>query len=78
MWQDKVWDSAVGSTRFDEFCEALNKPIINTAHITMLPVGHEDRLLTLWDNHKIDFSVLNYAQWIREVRGLPLLLDECR
>ena len=60
------------STQFDEFCEALNKPITGATHIAALPIGHEDRLLTLWDNHKIDFSVLNYAQWIREVRDVPV------
>ncbi|KAF8845504.1 peptidase S28 [Paxillus ammoniavirescens] len=65
-WQAKNWDPEVGSARFDEFCEALSKPIVGATHIAALPVGHEDRLLTLWDEHKIDFSILNYAQWIRE------------
>ncbi|KIJ60108.1 hypothetical protein HYDPIDRAFT_99441 [Hydnomerulius pinastri MD-312] len=65
-WQAKNWDPEVGSPRFDEFCEALNKPILGATHIAALPVGHEDRLLTLWDGHKADFSFLNYAKWIRE------------
>ncbi|KIK97898.1 hypothetical protein PAXRUDRAFT_824481 [Paxillus rubicundulus Ve08.2h10] len=65
-WQAKNWDPEVGSGRFDEFCEALSKPIVGAMHSAALPVGHEDRLLTLWDEHKVDFSILNYAQWIRE------------
>lgn len=73
-WQSKNWDPAVGSTLFDDFCEALSKPIGGATHITTLPIGHEDRLLTLWDNQKIDFSVLNYAQWIKEVRVVPIFL----
>ncbi|KAG9314743.1 serine carboxypeptidase S28-domain-containing protein [Chiua virens] len=81
-WQAKVWDPAVGSTKFDEFCEALSKPIIGAYEIAALPVGHEDRLLTIWDDHKIDFSVLNYAQWIRENYVKPCLdtnstVEEC-
>ncbi|KAF9234953.1 peptidase S28 [Melanogaster broomeanus] len=65
-WQAKNWDPEVGSTRFDDFCEALSKPIVGASHMAALPVGHEDRLLTLWNEHKIDFSILNYAQWIKE------------
>jgi hypothetical protein len=72
-WQSKNWDPSVGSTTFDEFCESLSKPIGFAPHIAALPIGHEDRLLTVWDDQKIDFSVLNYAQWIREVRVVPVL-----
>lgn len=64
----------MGSTSFDEFCEALSKPIGRSPDIAALPIGHEDRLLTLWEDQKIDFSVLNYAQWIREVRLVSILL----
>lgn len=73
-WQSKNWDPAVGSTGFDEFCEALSKPIGGAMHIAALPIGHEDRLLSVWDDHKIDFSVLNYAKWIREVRAVSIRL----
>ncbi|KAG8220180.1 putative extracellular serine carboxypeptidase S28 [Butyriboletus roseoflavus] len=81
-WQSKVWDPAVGSTRFDEFCETLGKPIGGATHVAALPIGHEDRLLTLWDDQKIDFSVLNYAEWIRENQVQPCLkynmtVEEC-
>lgn len=65
-WQAKNWDPAVGSQKFDEFCETLNKPIFGATDISALPVGHEDRLLSLPGGHRIDFSILNYAQYIRE------------
>lgn len=72
-WQSKNWNPAIGSTLFDEFCEALSKPIGGATHMAALPIGHEDRLLTLWDDHKIDFSILNFAKWIREVRVVSIL-----
>ncbi|KZT27441.1 peptidase S28 [Neolentinus lepideus HHB14362 ss-1] len=55
-WQAKVWDPAVGSTKFDEFCEALDQPPIGgTAESILLPGGLS-----------LDFASLNYAKWIRE------------
>lgn len=65
-WQAKNWDPSAGSQKFDEFCEALNKPIFGATDIAALPVGHEDRLLRLPGGHWIDFSVLLYAQYIRD------------
>ncbi|KAG6371555.1 hypothetical protein JVT61DRAFT_9261 [Boletus reticuloceps] len=80
-WQSKNWDPAVGSTSFDEFCESLSKPV-GAPHIGALPIGHEDRLVTLLDDQKIDFSVLNFAQWVRENAVKPCLalnmtVEEC-
>ncbi|KAF8557400.1 peptidase S28 [Imleria badia] len=80
-WQSKNWDPTVGSTSFDELCESLSKPMLDP-HTAALPIGHEDRLLTLWDDQKIDFSVLNYAEWIREKTVKPCLeldstVEEC-
>ncbi|EPQ50969.1 peptidase S28 [Gloeophyllum trabeum ATCC 11539] len=51
-WQAKVWDPAVGSTKFDEFCEALEH---GGAQSVTLPGGLS-----------LDFALLNYAKWIRE------------
>ena len=62
----------MGNTLFDEFCEAMNRPVPDETHVAALPVGREGYLSTLWDNQE-DLSILNYAQWIREVRGIPLL-----
>lgn len=65
-WQAKVWDPAVGSTKFDEFCAFLDKPILGNDSVSSLPVGHEDRLIHLPGGIKLDFSILNYAQYIKE------------
>lgn len=65
-WQAKVWDPAVGSTKFDEFCAFLDKPIFGNDSVSSLPVGHEDRLVHLPGGIKLDFSILNYAQYIKE------------
>ncbi|TDL22164.1 peptidase S28 [Rickenella mellea] len=68
-WQAKNWDPAVGSTRFDEFCDALAKPLIGSATST-LPGGV-----------KVPLTVYNYAQYIREnyVSKCPeeLTVEEC-
>lgn len=74
-WQAKNWDPKVGSTKFDEFCESLKKPIFGGSEdIAALPIGHDDRLVPLSNNFKIDFTVLNYAKWIKEVRMILVLL----
>jgi len=72
-WQSKNWDPNVGSTKFDEFCEFLKKPLIGRSEIAALPIGHDDRLVTLMDNLKIDFSVVNYAKWIKAHQVEPCL-----
>lgn len=74
-WQAKVWDPAVGSTKFDEFCAFLDKPIFgNDSNISLLPFGHEERLVDLPGGIKLDFSILNYADYIKEVRVPQILL----
>jgi hypothetical protein len=67
-WQAKCWDPKVGSTSFDEFCETLGKPFgkITTASLE-LPFGHEDRMVTLYDGLAVDFAVVNYGKWIKQV-----------
>lgn len=81
-WQDKNWNPTIGSRKFDEFCEALNKPIFGAPDIVALPVGHEDHLLSLPGGHRIDVSILNYAQYIREslvkrCLNLSMTVEEC-
>lgn len=69
-WQAKVWDPAVGSTKFDEFCAFLDKPRLgNDDSISSLPFGHEKRLVHLPGGIKLDLSILNYADYIKEVRA---------
>ena len=68
-WQAKCWDPAVGSTRFEEFCDTLSKPFgkITTAALE-LPYGHDDRKVTVDNGLAVDFAVVNYGKWIKNVR----------
>ncbi|KAH7925596.1 peptidase S28 [Leucogyrophana mollusca] len=65
-WQSKNWDPEVGSLEFDEFCEALDKPIFGKNYLSALPYDHKDRLVSLPGGLELDFSVLNYAKYIKE------------
>ncbi|KAF5377966.1 hypothetical protein D9615_006701 [Tricholomella constricta] len=66
-WQSKVWDPTVGSTTFDDFCHALKKPLgHHNASIADQPFGHTSRMVTIADGFKLDFSIVNYALWIKE------------
>ncbi|KAJ4482389.1 serine carboxypeptidase S28-domain-containing protein [Lentinula aciculospora] len=66
-WQAKVWDPKVGSTNFDEFCAALNKPLGHkNPGVTLLEHGHPDRMLSLPGGLKVDLAIVNYGTWIKE------------
>ena len=76
-WQAKNWDPAVGSTKFEEFCEALDKSIFG--HSELLPEADDvadydtqTRMVSFSDGLTLDISILNYAKYVREVstRGL--------
>lgn len=45
----------------------MGEPILDSAHIADLPVGHGDRLLSTPWGDKVDFTFSNYARWIKEV-----------
>lgn len=72
-WQAKCWDPVVGSDRFDEFCDALSKPFGRfSLEVNELPFGHEDRMVTLQGGLAVDFSIVRYGRWVKEVsRGFP-------
>lgn len=79
-WQSKNWDPAVGSTKFDEFCEALEKPILSLHELDFILDGETgyqydaDRATITWsDGFEIDVSLFNYAKYIREVCFFHLL-----
>ncbi|TFK34727.1 serine carboxypeptidase S28-domain-containing protein [Crucibulum laeve] len=67
-WQAKCWDPAVGSTKFEEFCETLGKPFgrIAADNLEELPFNHEDRLVPIADGLALDFAIVNYASWIKQ------------
>jgi len=66
-WQAKCWDPEVGSTRFDEFCAALDKPFgrVTTAALE-LPFEHPDRMVQLEDGLALDIAIINYGNWIKK------------
>ncbi|KAF8228544.1 peptidase S28 [Tricholoma matsutake] len=66
-WQSKNWDPAVGSTAFDDFCAALNKPLgWAPAYLADLPFNHIRRMVTLSPEFSVDLSIINYSRWIKE------------
>ncbi|KDQ62701.1 hypothetical protein JAAARDRAFT_121424 [Jaapia argillacea MUCL 33604] len=65
-WQAKNWDPEVGSTKFDEFCEALAKPPFGHHALRDLPFGDDSRMVRLPGGLTVDFAVLNYAKYIKE------------
>ncbi|KAF8895639.1 serine carboxypeptidase S28-domain-containing protein [Infundibulicybe gibba] len=65
-WQSKNWDPEVGSTTFDDFCNALSRPF-GHLHSAELPIGHHDRMVTVSGDLRLDFSILNYAHWIKKL-----------
>ncbi|KAF5344869.1 hypothetical protein D9758_011575 [Tetrapyrgos nigripes] len=68
-WQDKNWDPVVGSTTFDDFCAAINNHSSSLSSsdvsITNLPYGAPERLVHLPGGLSLDFSVVNYANYIK-------------
>ncbi|KAG5646028.1 hypothetical protein DXG03_004630 [Asterophora parasitica] len=66
-WQAKVWDPAVGSETFNDFCASLSKPFgrINAA-APEWPFNHTSRMVTIAPGLKVDFAIVNYANWIKK------------
>ncbi|EKM49563.1 uncharacterized protein PHACADRAFT_265104 [Phanerochaete carnosa HHB-10118-sp] len=71
-WQAKNWDPAVGSTKFDEFCKSLDKPIV--PHVTFrnllainetLHFNETEQIVTFQEGFQVAFAMLNYAEYIR-------------
>ncbi|EMD39912.1 hypothetical protein CERSUDRAFT_81235 [Gelatoporia subvermispora B] len=59
-WQAKNWDPEVGSTRFDEFCNALNKPVFGS------PYSASEHMVTSEGGLTVPLVVHNYAKYIKE------------
>ncbi|KAG5350295.1 hypothetical protein C0989_011719 [Termitomyces sp. Mn162] len=64
-WQSKVW-GPFDSTTFDDFCTALTKPLGNSSTVAQLPFGSPSRMVSVTDDFKVDFVILNYANYIKE------------
>ncbi|KAF8810219.1 peptidase S28 [Phlegmacium glaucopus] len=64
-WQAKCWDPKVGSTAFDDFCEALDKPFGAVSAADMeLPFGHPKRMISLGQGVSFDLAIISYGKWI--------------
>ncbi|KAF8214964.1 serine carboxypeptidase S28-domain-containing protein [Mycena galopus ATCC 62051] len=67
-WQSKCWHPDFVSTRFDDFCAALDKPPFGSGMTSLseLPYGAPGRMITLPGGLAVDFTILNYAKYIKE------------
>ncbi|PCH40119.1 peptidase S28 [Wolfiporia cocos MD-104 SS10] len=66
-WQGKNWDPTVGSTGFEEFCEALSKPLLGSEiQETATTYNVETDMLTLPGGLNVPLVVYNYARYIKE------------
>ncbi|KAI0632354.1 peptidase S28 [Trametes polyzona] len=65
-WQGKVWDPEVGSTGWDEFCAALNKPFTPWGEVSAAAYDESVGLVTVDENLAIPVPVYNYARYIKE------------
>ncbi|CDO77131.1 hypothetical protein BN946_scf184657.g6 [Trametes cinnabarina] len=64
-WQAKVWDPEVGSTRWEEFCDALDRPFKAGSDIGAAYDEGMD-LVMITKDVGVPFTVYNYAQYIKE------------
>ncbi|KAJ6508343.1 serine carboxypeptidase S28-domain-containing protein [Mycena sanguinolenta] len=66
-WQSKCWHPDFVSTRFDEFCAALDKPPFGSGltSLSELPYGAPERMVTLPDGLAVDFTIVNYGNYIK-------------
>ncbi|CAK5283962.1 unnamed protein product [Mycena citricolor] len=82
-WQSKYWHPDFVSTRFDEFCEALNAPPFGSgpSSLSALPYNSAERMVSVPGGLELDWTILNYAKYIKEnvVSRCPeeLDLDDC-
>ncbi|KAK7022095.1 serine carboxypeptidase S28-domain-containing protein [Favolaschia claudopus] len=67
-WQSKCWHPDFASTTFDDFCAALDKPPFGSGltSLSELPYGAPERMLTLPGGLAVDFTIVNYANYIKK------------
>lgn len=63
----------MGSDKFDEFCEALDKPVVGLDSLLGFKMNetmfYDDstKTVSLPDGLQLDLTILNYAKYIKEV-----------
>ncbi|KAI0365716.1 peptidase S28 [Pilatotrama ljubarskyi] len=65
-WQGKVWDPEVGSTRWDEFCAALDKPFSPWTESDVIAYEEDTGLVVVTEKLSVPLPVYNYAQYIKK------------
>ena len=76
-WQAKNWDPEVGSTRFNEFCAVLDKPLIGmTGTAETVAYDESTNMVTVPGGLDVPLTVYNYATFIKEVSGMGPLFCE--
>lgn len=66
-WQDKNWDPAVGTTVFDQFCAQINQTYTSLEEAVKATGVDNGDVMQLFDCPGFDFSLLNYAAYVRKV-----------
>ncbi|OSD07302.1 peptidase S28 [Trametes coccinea BRFM310] len=64
-WQGKVWDPEVGSTRWEEFCDALNRPFISGDDLAVT-YDRDIDLVMITEDVGVPVPVYNYARYIKD------------
>ena len=72
-WPSKVWDPQVGSTGFEEFCAALDRPLGHgdAARSSFVGYDADTEMVALPGGLNVPKVVYNYAQYIKEVGANP-------
>jgi hypothetical protein len=65
-WQSKVWGK-FNSPTFDNFCAQVVKPTNLSSSVATLPYGDAKRLVKIADGVSVDYTLVNYATWIKTV-----------
>ena len=71
-WQAKNWDPDVGSDEFDEFCKRINHPYNSFQDAVETTGVDADDVMVLISAPGFDFTLLNYAAYVRAVRQLEV------
>ena len=71
-WQDKNWDPAIGSNEFDDFCSKINQPYGSIEDAEKAAGVDAEDVMTLVATPGFDFTLLNYAAYVRAVSRLSL------
>ncbi|KAI0917296.1 hypothetical protein AcW2_007465 [Taiwanofungus camphoratus] len=84
-WQGKNWDPEVGSTGFDEFCDALSQPFVGDdgdfSGDGLIAYDDDAKTVALPGGLNVPLTVYNYARYVKEhlVSRCPddLSVEEC-